>query len=128
MGIFGKKTPPTQPPRPATRTIPQLDPDFFESIQSRLAANGGSESVDNIAFGVGNAIFNTGSKYLQQTYANKQLKDFVALYDDRVPQDRSAADRMVDFLVTYEPTIQSGEAGWLGTLLGKLDDVLSRPA
>lgn len=128
MGLFGKKLPPVQPSRPASRTIPTLEPDFFESIHRRLVANGGSDSSTNIAFGVGNAIFNTGSNYLQKTFASKALKDFEALYGDRAPDDRGAADRMIDFLVTHDSSVQSGEGGWLGTIVTRLDDVLSRPA
>ena len=128
MGLFAKNRPPVQPPRPASRTIPTLEPDFFESIHARLIANGGSDSSTDIAFGVSNAIFNTGSNYLQKTYASKTLKDFEALFADRTPQDRTAADRMIDFLVTHDASVQSGEGGWLGTILTRLEDVLSRPA
>lgn len=128
MGIFGKKQPPVQPPRPANRTISTLEPEYFESIHTRLIANGGSDSSTEIAYGVGNAIFNTGSNYLEKTHASKALRDFEALYGDRSPEDRSAADRMIDFLVTHDSSIQVGESGFLTTLLGRLDDVLSRPA
>ena len=128
MGLFSKKEPPSQPPRPASRTLPILEPQFFESIHERLVANGGSDSSTEIAVGVGNAIFNTGMKFLQQTNASKASRDFEALYGDRSPQDRGAADRMIDFLVAHDPSVQSGESGFLGTLIGRLDDVLSRPA
>jgi len=128
MSIFGKKQLPIQPPCPASRTIPKLEPGYFESIYSRLIANGGSGTSTEIAYGVGNAIFNTGSNYLQQTNASKALRDFETLFGDRTPRDREAADRMVDFLVTHDKAIQAGESGWLGTLVKRLDDVLSRPA
>ena len=112
----------------ASRTIPTLEPAYFKSIHARLVANGGSDTSTNIAFGVGNAIFNTGANYLQKTFATKALKDFESLYGDRTPGDRGAADRMIDFLVTHDSSVQSGEGGWLATLVTRLDDVLSRPA
>lgn len=128
MGLFSKKAPPAQPPRPAGRTIPVLEPAYFESIHQRLAANGGTDSSTEIAYGVGNAIFNTGMKALHGSHASKAAKDFEALYGDRSPTDRTAADRMIDFLVTWDDSIQSGEGGFLGSLIARLDDVLSRPA
>ena len=127
MGLF-KKDPPRQPSRPSSRTIPVLEPAYFESIHQRLVANGGSDSSTEIAYGVGNAIFNVGMKALEGSYASKQAKDFEALYADRSPQDRDAADRMIDFLVTWNPGCQAGEGGFLGSLITRLDDVLSRPA
>jgi hypothetical protein len=105
-----------------------MEPEYFESIHTRLGANGGSDSSTEIAYGVGNAIFNTGSNHLEKTYAAKALRDFEALYGDRSPQDRSAADRMIDFLVTHGSSVQVGEGGFLTTLLGRLNDVLSLPA
>lgn len=128
MGLFSKKEPPTQPPRPSSRTIPVLDPDYFESIHQRLVANGGSDSSTEIAYGVGNAIFNVSIKALNASYASRQAKDFEALFADRSPEDRAAADGMIDFMVTWDPSIQSGEGGFLGSLVARLDDVLSRPA
>lgn len=128
MGLFGSRTPPTQPARPSSRVIPTLDPDFYESIHTRLTRNGGSDSSTEIAYGVGNAIFNTGLKYLRGIYDNKAAKDFEALYGERELGDRGAADRMIDFLVSRDASIQTGEGGWLGTLVHRLDDVLSRPA
>lgn len=127
MGLFGKKTAATQPSRPASRTIPTLDPDYFESIHQRLIANGGSLSSTAIAAGVGNAIYNTGSSYLEKTYATRAARDFEALYGDRSQNDRTAADRMIDFLITQDPTIQSGDGAFLATLLTRLNDVLSKP-
>jgi hypothetical protein len=127
VALFGKKAAPTQPPRPASRTIPTLDPDYFESIHQRLIANGGSLNSTTISAGVGNAIYNTGSSYLEKAYATRAARDFEELYGDRSQNDRTAADRMIDFLVTYDPTIQSGEGGFLGTLLSRLRDVLSKP-
>jgi len=128
MGIFGgKKQLPVQPARPASRTLPALEPNYFESIHSRLIANGGSGTSTDIAFGVGNAIFNAGSNFLQKTHASKALREFEALFGDRTPQDRQAADRMIDFLVTHDASVQAGEGGWVGTLVTRLDDVLSRP-
>jgi hypothetical protein len=127
MGLFGKKTPPAQPTRPASRTILTLEPDYFESIRQRLAAAGGSLTSTQIAAGVGNAVYNTGSSYLERTYATRAAREFEALYGDRSQEDRTAADRMIDFLVTQNPSIQAGEGGFLGSLLTRLSDVLSKP-
>lgn len=76
MGLFGKKAPPTQPGRPASRTIPTLEPDYFESIHQRLAAVGGSLTSTQIADGVGNAIYNSGSGSLEGSYTTKAARDF----------------------------------------------------
>lgn len=84
MGLFSKKAPPAQPPRPASRTIPVLEPAYFESIHQRLIANGGNDSSTEIAYGVGNAIFNVGMKVLNGSYASRQAKDFEALYGGRL--------------------------------------------
>lgn len=127
MGLFSKKTPPAQPPRPASRTISTLDPEYFESIRQRLVAAGGSLTSTQIAAGVANAIYNTGSSYLERTSATRAARDFEALYGARSQQDRTAADRMIDFLVSQNPSLQSGEGGFLGTLLTRLSDVLSKP-
>ena len=128
MGLFGRTDPPSQPSRPKARTIPTLDPEYFESIHRRLIANGGSAEVTEIAYGVGNAIYNTGLKVLRLSYATKTAKAFEALYVGRSSLDRSVPDKMIDFLVADDPACQSGESGYLGTLLTRLDDVLSRPA
>jgi hypothetical protein len=121
MALFAKKTP-VQPPRPANRIIPTLWPDYYQSIHDRLVANGGTDSVGAIAFGVGNAIFSTGMRALITG-----TREFEALYGGRTPHDSLAADLMIDFLVTNSPECQQGEGGWLGTLIGRLDEVLSRP-
>jgi hypothetical protein len=128
MGLFSRNTTQAQPPqRPATRTIPTLDPDYFESIHRQLLANGGSLSSTTIAAGVGNAIYNAGLSYLEKTHAARAARDFEKLYGHRSQSDRTAADGMIDFLVIQNPYIQSGEGGFLGTLLARLRDVLSRP-
>ncbi len=128
MPLFAKKQPPMQPQRPQYRTIPTLEPDYFESIHRRLIANGGSDSATEIAYGVGNAIYNTGSDFLRKVYASRALHDFETLYGHRSSTDRTAADRMIDFLLTHDRNLQSAESGFLTTLLRRLDDVLSRPA
>jgi hypothetical protein len=129
MGLFTKNAPPVQPPTPRTRTIPLLWPDYYASIHERLVANGGSDSPDEIAYGVGNAIFKTGMKALSSgAWGQAAIRDFETLYGDRPADDKLASDHMIDYLVTFNPAWQAGEGGWLGTLLGRLDDVLSRPA
>lgn len=123
MGLFSKRTPAVQPPTPATRTIPLLYPEYFDSIHTRLIANGGSNSASEIAVGVANAIFNTAGRVLHGSDA----RDFEELYG-HTPRNEHAADRMIDFLITVDAGWQAGEGGWIGTLLGRLDEVLSRPA
>ena len=125
MGLFGNRTP-IQPPRPDARAIPQLDPDYFESIRDRLVGSGGSATVTDVAASVANAIYNTGLRFLQNTNRGA-ARDFEKLYEGRGDDDRSAADRMIDFLVAEFPDVQ-GKDGFVSTLLARLDDVLSRPA
>ena len=127
MGLFGKKAAPVQPPRPSSRIIPMLEPDYFESIHRRLIANGGDLSSTTIAAGVGNAIYNVGGSYLEKAGAIREARDFEALYGDRSQGDRTAADRMIDFLVTQNPSLQAGDGAFLSTLLTRLENVLSKP-
>ena len=125
MGLFGGRTP-VQPPRPDARAIPQLDPEYFDSIRDRLTASGGSATSTEVAASVANAIYNTGIRFLQSSNRSA-ARDFQRLYEDRSDGDTGAADRMIDFLVTEYPGAQ-GRDGFVSTLLARLDDVLSRPA
>ncbi len=129
MGLFGKNKTrsPVQPSRPASRTIPTLEPDYFQSIHVRLAANGGSDSATEIAYGVGTAIFNTALTYFQKTNSSYVKRDFEALFGSRSRDDRGAADRMIDFLIARDPVL-AGDSSFLPPLLKRLDEVLSRPA
>ena len=128
MGLFSKKEPPRQPPRPSSRTIPVLEPDYFELIHQRLVENGGTNGSTEIAYGVGNAIFNVGMKVLNGSNASRAAKDFEAF----TPTGRAAGpdccgsnDRLPRQLGSEHPV---GEGGYLGSLITRLDDVLSRPA
>jgi hypothetical protein len=78
IGLFSKKEPPRQPPRPSSRTIPVLEPDYFELIHQRLVENGGTDGSTEIAYRVGNAIFNVGMKALNGSNASRAAKDFEA--------------------------------------------------
>lgn len=124
MGLFSSK--PRTPSRPQSRTIPTLEPDYFDDIERRLKANGGSDSSTAIACGVGNAIYNKGLQFLDAVGDRRKAREFEDLFENRSPQDRTVPDRMVDFLVAYHPPIQAPGEGFLATLLARLDDVLSR--
>jgi hypothetical protein len=45
-----------------------LEPNYFESIHARLVANGGSDTSTEIAYGVGNAIYEGYSRWLETAW------------------------------------------------------------
>lgn len=122
MPLFGGRKKPVR--TPASRSIPRLDPDFYSSIHERLVANGGSDSANEIAYGVGNAIFNKGMDYFDRLGDRRAMREFAGRFEDRSPSDTAAADEMIDYLISHS---QESEE-WLSTLVGRLDEVLSRPA
>lgn len=122
MPLFGRKK--QEPSSPALRSLPRLDPDFYVSIHERLVANGGTDSAGEIAYGVGNAIFNKGMEYFDRLGDRRAMRDFASQFEGRSPSDMAAADRMIDYLVSHSRESEE----WLSTLVSRLDDVLSRPA
>jgi len=123
MPLFGRDRAVSAAPRVA-RTIPTLNPDFFRKIHESLLRNGGTDSQADIAAGVANAIFNTGATYLDRVGDRRGERDFAARFDGRSPTDPGAADAMIDWLLAHDPGTQE----FLTTLIGRLSDVLSRPA
>jgi len=117
--MFGRKKPPVA----STRSIPTLEPDFFSEVQASIRAYGGTDSYSDVAWGVGNAIYNTGQNYFERLDDRRASRDFAMLFEDRQPSDTGAADRMIDHLVAYD----SGTQEFLGTLLGRLKTVMSQP-
>src|SRR4051794_25499396 len=100
---FGKKrVTPQVPARPNSRTIPQLDPGFFTDIHNRLIRNGGTDSEQEIAAGVANAIFNVGSRTLTELNDRRAVRDFNALFEDRSADSPGAADDMIDWLIVND--------------------------
>ena len=106
--------------RPA-RTIPQLNPDFYTSIRTRLAAGGGEATQDEVGEAVRNAVYNTSMQYHDRVGDQRAMAEFDRQFGDRF--DAAAADDMIDWMVALDP----GTDEFLGTLVGRLDDVLSRP-
>lgn len=121
MAVFGRDR---KQPAHSTRDIPTLNPGFYRSVHKALLRNGGSDSEGEIAAGVANAIFNTGRNYLDRVDDRRGLRDFEDRFGFRDAGDRDSADEMLDWLIGRDP----GTQDFLGTLLGRLQDVLSRPA
>jgi hypothetical protein len=122
MPLFGRQK--SQPTLPAARTIPPLNPAIFHSIHVKLIAAGGADSEADIAAGVATAIFNVGNQYLDRVGDGRAARTFQGRFASRSRDDRSAADNMIDWFIAYSPGTQE----WLTTLVGRLTDVLSRPA
>ena len=108
----------------ATSSIPVLYPGFFQDIHERLVANGGSDTEEEIGFGVGNAIFNTAMSRYERMNDIRRGQTFLERFEDRDPSQQTAADEMIAYLVREDPDNEE----WISTLLGRLSDVLSRPA
>jgi len=108
----------------ATPSIPALYPGFFKDIHERLVANGGSDNEEEIGFGVGNAIFNTAMTRYERMNDVLRGQTFLQRFEDRDPSQQTAADDMIAYLMREDP----GNEEWITTLLGRLSDVLSRPA
>jgi hypothetical protein len=87
--------------------------------------NGGNDPPAAIAFGVGNAVFNTINHYLERLGDRKGANVFVGLFGGRTPEETDAADLMIDWITAKE----GGKTPeFISTLIGRLGDVLSRPA
>jgi hypothetical protein len=80
-------------------------------------------SRDSACGAVGNAVFNTGSRYLKRLGERPAQNEFENLFSVRDPGDRDVADRMIDWLIVYDASTEE----FLTTLVGRLQDVLSRP-
>jgi hypothetical protein len=120
MALFGRREVRAEK-TVADRRIPQLDPGFFEEIRADLARNGGTDTIEDVAFGVANAIENVAHQLLGREPWN--AKKFSREFEGHVPSDTGAADRMIDWLLRLEP-------GWqdtIETLLRRLREVLAKP-
>jgi hypothetical protein len=106
MGLFSKKA--------SRRSIPLLEPDYFEEIHERLRANGGSLTSTQIAESVANALYNTGSSYLARIDDVRGSREFEARFGERSPVDRHVPDDIVDFLVARNPAIRTEKAASSG--------------
>jgi hypothetical protein len=123
VGIFGRRVSGGGDRGKSARTIPHLNPSYYQELEVLIESWGGSEAFNGIAFGVGNAVFNTGCKILTSFDQRADLRRFVAAFENRHTNDVEAADKMIDYLVTVAP--ESNEL--LTTLLGRLREVYSRP-
>jgi hypothetical protein len=114
MGIFGKREP----------LVRQLNPDFFDEIHANLVRNGGSDSASEIAAGVATALFNTAMDVYQRSGDSFRGGAFLKQFDNRDPQDKGVADR----IVSWQLLESKQNAQWINTLLDRLYRVFSQPA
>lgn len=113
--MFGKKKQPQ---------ISKLNPWSYQRVQVSLESHGIEESIENISFAFGNAIYNTAMNYFHESGRIVPGGAFERKFTDRTPANVSAADEMVEFLLFDSKK----NAEWLSTLIGRLEEVLSRPA
>lgn len=122
MGLFSKRTP--QPPAgpPSERHISRLNPAFFAEIHRSIQGFGGTDSLADVAYGVANAIDNTAQGFFVGPDADAGQR-FNQEFSGRSQDDLDAADRMIDWLIRWDPITQDT----LVTLLRRLNEVLSKP-
>lgn len=118
--MFGRKV----QPRTTARTVPTLNPIYYAEIHSALLANGGSDTLADVAAGVANAVFNTAMNYFDKLDDHRAASDFAGRFENSGREDMLSADSMIDFLSAYD----AGTQEFITTLLGRLKDVLSKPA
>lgn len=122
MGLFSKRTPPPPAGPPPERHIPRLNPEFFAEIHRSIQEFGGTDSLADVAYGVANAIDNTAQKFFVGPDASAGQR-FNQEFSSRPHDDLDAADRMIDWLIRWDPVTQET----LVTLLDRLNEVLSKP-
>ena len=120
MALFIRKPQPTGPP--PERRIPRLEPAYFERIQRAIQAYGGTDSLADVAYGIANAVENTAHQLLDGIEPHNGRK-FDKQFGNHAVDDLGAADRMIDWLIRWDPAAQEP----LETLLAKLTEVLSKP-
>ena len=120
MSFFKGKS---EPAAPVSRSIPVLYPEYYEDIQRRLVANGGpSETLEAVAFSIGNAIFNTAEQFVGRNANSARL--FLTRFEERTPHDVHAADEMLDFVIESQPKAHA----FYEDLLRNLSRVMATPA
>ena len=124
MSLFKRSSPVAAPAgRPPDRRIPTLEPTYFVEIHRDLQASGGTDSVADVARGVANAIENIAHRFLDDLEP-RTARSFDKEFGTHALGDLGAADRMIDWLVRWDPVTQET----LETLLAKLREVLAKPS
>jgi len=104
------------------RSIPRLNPDFYAGIQRAVGGVAAGASLAELAHGVAIAVENTAHVFLNTTDP-RGARRFDQEFRDHAPGDLDAADRMIDWLVGWDPATQAA----IETLLGRLEQALSPP-
>ena len=126
----GGNTPKPNPGPPSgltNRAFISVDGVAFGGANGHIAlvdVTGDNASASAIAAGVASALYNTAESVLVRLDDGRRLTDLRRCFEERDPQDATAADRIIDWLMTHG----MGTDEWVETLLRRLDDVLSRPA
>lgn len=107
-----------------TRSIPTLNPDYYIEIHRAITANGGTDTVTEVAAGVANAMYNTGMTYFEKLGDRRARRSFETRFETRARGDVTVADSVIDFLLAYDPSTEE----FIRTLLGRLREVLGKPA
>lgn len=125
MGLFGRadKGASSQRRRSSKRRIPDLNPTYFEEVQSSIQACGGTDSLLDIANGVANAIENVSHQLFAGWNEEWGAKRFDKEFGDRDLSRLDTADEMIDWMAEYEVTSQDV----LETTLARLKEVLAKP-
>ena len=119
MGLFNRN--PTPAPEPRLQ-IPPLQPSYYEEVQASIHAYGGTDSLDDVAYGIANAVENTAHQFLGRVDGRADQR-FGAEFDAHAHGDPTAADRMIDWLVAWDPITQDT----IEKLLARLREVLAKP-
>jgi hypothetical protein len=119
VGLFSKR-PPTER---APRRIPTLDPVYYDGIHAAILGYGGSDSREDVAYGVADAVENTADRVFAAKGDRRSAGRFDAEFGGHAHDDFSAADRMIDWLRTWDASTEET----METLLRRLQEVLSKP-
>jgi hypothetical protein len=83
---------------PAGRRLPRLNPAFYASILP-------SVELADVAYAVASAVENTAHSFLNTTDP-RGARRFDQAFRGHAPGDLDTADRMIDWLVGWDPAIQ----------------------
>lgn len=124
MGLFSRSSGrETGRRRPERRTIPDLNPVYFEEVQRSIEAYGGTDTVPDVAAGVANAIENVAHQLFSGWNQEWGARRFDKAFGNRDPRRLENADEMLDWMVNYEVTCQEV----FETTLARLKEVLAKP-
>ena len=113
MGQFSRK--PVEP-------VEQLNPIYYQEIQSSLEANGGSETLEGLAMYFANVLFNYFGPILQRKNA-RTAEDYARAFDDRDRSDMGVPDEMIAWLLERDRSLR----GEIDSMIVRYRNMASTP-